>query len=637
MMPDNKPSALQDADEVIFSCIDLENSKSFFLFAGAGSGKTRSLVTTLIRIKANIGITLRLSRKKVAVITYTNAASDEIKRRLDLDPLFSVSTIHSFAWELIRSYTTDIKSALRRVLIDDVAKLEDEQRRGRAGTKAAIEREISMRQNTERLANLKNIKQFQYSPTGDNSGKESLNHTEVINLASSFLENKPLLQKLLVTRYPILFVDESQDTNKLLIESFFEVQRQYPNTFTLGLFGDTMQRIYFDGKADLGLNLPDGWESPAKIINHRCPARVVKLINQIRALADGREQEPREGQAEGFARLFIVQRGTITSQQAEERVVAYMAKITEDQLWLGDGSEIKVLILEHHMAASRMGFVNFYAALSGVSSLRTMLVDGTFPGVSFFTMLVVPLKHAYDTNNSFGVMRILKDNSPLLKKENIKLHQDQREPFKKAKEATDSLFTLWQHGEPTLYQIAENIYYSGLFDLPPLIALIVETANRIEQSGVEEDKTTAAETPQANQDSRLKRVEAWEQALQSPFSEIEVYAKYIADDSRFGTHQGVKGREFERVMVITDDVEAKGFAFSYDRLFGAKPAGASELRNIAEGSETILDRTLRLFYVACSRAEKSLAIVAYTNAPEDVKMNAITQGWFAENEITIIS
>jgi DNA helicase-2/ATP-dependent DNA helicase PcrA len=637
MIPENEPLAMRDADEVIFSCIDLENSKSFFLFAGAGSGKTRSLVTTLIRIKATIGLTLRLSRKKVAVITYTNAASDEIKRRLDVDPLFSVSTIHSCAWELIKSYTMDIKAALRQMLIEDTAKLEDEQRRGRAGTKVAIEREISIRQNTERLVNLGKIKQFQYSPTGDNSGKDSLNHAEVINLASSFLQNKRLLQKLLVTRYPILFIDESQDTNKLLIESFFEVQRQYPTTFTLGLFGDTMQRIYFDGKPDLGLNLPEGWLSPAKVINHRCPVRVIRLINQIRALADGREQKPRNGQDEGYARLFIVQRGTISNQLAEEKIVANMAQITGDGLWLGEGSEIKVLILEHHMAASRMGFVNFYASLSAVSSLRTMLVDGTFPGISFFTKLIVPLKHAYDASDSFGVMRILKDNSPLLKKENIKLHQDQREPFKKAKEATVALFALWENGTPTLYQIAENIYDSGLFDLPPLISLIIETTKRIEQTGVVEDDIPAtAEQAEGDRDTRSKRSDAWGQALQSSYTEIEAYAKYIADDSRFGTHQGVKGREFERVMVITDDVEARGFAFSYDRIFGATPAGTSEQKNAAEGRETILDRTLRLFYVACSRAEKSLAIVAYTDAPEEVKKNAVKQGWFAESEITII-
>ena len=52
-----------------------------------------------------------------------------------------------------------------------------------------------------------------------------------------------------------------------------------------------------------------------------------------------------------------------------------------------------------------------------------------------------------------------------------------------------------------------------------------------------------------------------------------------------------------------------------------------------EGKETSIDRSRRLFYVACSRAEKSLAIVAYTHAPEKVKQHVIAQAWFEESEI----
>ncbi len=55
-----------------------------------------------------------------------------------------------------------------------------------------------------------------------------------------------------------------------------------------------------------------------------------------------------------------------------------------------------------------------------------------------------------------------------------------------------------------------------------------------------------------------------------------------------------------------------------------------------EGKETGNDRTRRLFYVACSRAEESLAIVAYSDSPEIVTKNALQFGWFEENEIIIV-
>ena len=88
------------ADEIIQSCFNLNRPKSFFLFAGAGSGKTKSLVAGLNYINATIGRTLKLNGRKVAVITYTNAARDEIERRAQYNTLFEISTIHSFAWNL---------------------------------------------------------------------------------------------------------------------------------------------------------------------------------------------------------------------------------------------------------------------------------------------------------------------------------------------------------------------------------------------------------------------------------------------------------------------------------------------------------------------------------------------------------
>ena len=124
--------------------------------------------------------------------------------------------------------------------------------------------------------------------------------------------------------------------------------------------------------------------------------------------------------------------------------------------------------------------------------------------------------------------------------------------------------------------------------------------------------------------------------LQTTFSQIENYSFYLSDKSAFATHQGVKGLEYPRVMVIIDDIEARGFMFSYDKLFGSKELTAGDKKNIEEGRETGIDRTKRLFYVACSRAKESLAIVAYTDNPAIVKENVEKYGWFHESEIEIL-
>ena len=91
-----------EADATIIECLNLAEPRSFFLYAGAGSGKTRSLVNAVRKtIDGEHGRLLTLTGKKIGVITYTNAACDEIKQRLEFDPRVEVMTIHAFSWSLI--------------------------------------------------------------------------------------------------------------------------------------------------------------------------------------------------------------------------------------------------------------------------------------------------------------------------------------------------------------------------------------------------------------------------------------------------------------------------------------------------------------------------------------------------------
>ena len=117
---------------------------------------------------------------------------------------------------------------------------------------------------------------------------------------------------------------------------------------------------------------------------------------------------------------------------------------------------------------------------------------------------------------------------------------------------------------------------------------------------------------------------------------VRSYDDYVNHRSQFDTHQGVKGLEFDRVMVIIDDSEIKGFLFSYDKLFGVKDLSNVDLKNKENGKETSIERTQRLLYVTCTRAKNSLAVVMYTNNPERVKTETIRKGWFEENEIIVM-
>jgi DNA helicase-2/ATP-dependent DNA helicase PcrA len=104
--------------------------------------------------------TLRKHSRKIAVITYTNAAADEITRRVKADPVFQVQTIHSFAWSLIEGRTADIRGWLESNLRTEIAEIQAAHAKGRAGTDAHDKREKKMASKTKRLERLAEIRAF---------------------------------------------------------------------------------------------------------------------------------------------------------------------------------------------------------------------------------------------------------------------------------------------------------------------------------------------------------------------------------------------------------------------------------------------------------------------------------------------
>ena len=70
---------------------------------------------------------------------------------------------------------------------------------------------------------------------------------------------------------------------------------------------------------------------------------------------------------------------------------------------------------------------------------------------------------------------------------------------------------------------------------------------------------------------------------------------------------------------------------------GTKEKTKADFENEAAGAETSIDRTRRLFYVTCSRAKESLAVVYYSDAPEAAREALLERGWFADDEIEIVA
>lgn len=595
----------------------IDNRQSFFLYAGAGSGKTYALVELLKYIKAVQKTSLELSHQKVAVITYTNAATDEIKRRIGFDTLFDISTIHSFVWEMIHPYQEDIKKLLTVHLHDKLEDYEQKQQKMKdRQCKTYVDRQGKIDKYRERLETVNHVTIFKYNPNGDNVDSDSLNHSDVIEIGAELFA-RPLLQRIMVQRYPYIMIDESQDTRKEIMLAMLEMAKNYQGRLTMGLFGDVKQRIYLDGVPDIENHIPTEWGKPVLSNNYRSASRIVRLTNLIAKEMQTEEKSKQFSQGNvgaGYVRLYAVQyTDGLDREKTEKEILEDMADETGDDKWK-DAMEVKTLILEHRMAAVRLGFEDLYDKFYNVGRYSEDFLKGETADMRVFMEIIFPIMESYAKGDKERVFEIVQDNCIMLSKKIALSVQQIKEVSAKVK----AIIATCTANDCTIEQAVKCVVDANLFKISPMLAALVK-------KGVDVDFT----------ESQMRALAAWKGAKGLLLSQFFHYFEYVTERSRFATHQGVKGLEFDRVMAIYDDSSARGKIFSYEKSLGASALSEADLKNIREGKETSVERTMRLLYVTCSRAKESLAIVAYTSSPNKVREFCIDKGWFEDSEIVM--
>lgn len=565
-----------------------------------------------------MGQKFKIENRHVAVITYTNAATDEIISRLNYSPLFHVSTIHSFVWNVIQSYQSDIKKYYLRFKEEEKAELEEKINKARKKEgKTYLNNVDKIGKVIKSIAKIETVHKFIYNPNGNNFEYNALSHAEVIKIGAKMIVENKLLQEIIAQQYPFLLIDESQDTKKELVQAFFELERNFGGeNFTLGFIGDQKQRIYTDGEERITTIIPKEWETPVKPINYRCDKRIIKLSNKIsESIEQNATQNPRENAEEGLVHLFLIRNDDEMNKfEKEASVVLSMKELTSDDKWSMEDNNIKILTLEHMMAARRLGFEEFFGIMRHVDKYSQTLLQGKVDDMDVFSKLSFPLIDSLKKGDNLYALNLLKSYSPLLRN----LPADKAyETLSKCREILNGLQKM-DLGKVTIKEFLKNIVEANLFNVPQLLidALSVPLESLDEQND--------------------EVLYAWVSAMNLPVIQILRFNNYINGNSMFGTHQGVKGLEFDRVLVIIDEKESNMFLFNYNKLFGVEPLSATDINNRKEGKETTIERTMRLFYVACTRARHSLAIAIYTDNPEIIKQTVTRNGWFDSDEISIM-
>lgn len=622
------------ADIAVKACIDGNERKCFVMVAGAGSGKTTSLVKALDYIGKSHGAELRRRQQKVACITYTEVAVSEIWGDVGNNELFHVSTIHSFLWSLAKPFQKDIRQWLTVRLEEKLQAAR--QKRSQLTAKAKVSRDKLERDIAKleaALPKIEKVDRFTYE-SGKDYSKGILGHSDIIELVPQLILKHPLLASIVAQQYPFIFVDESQDTFRQVVDALVCIATQAPGKFCLGFFGDPMQQIYGHGAGKI--ELESGWVRIEKPENFRSPSHVLDVINKIRADGDGINQirgrhETVDGTLvpmQGSAHLFILPNNNEKTKNLA-RVRAWLGQKCADDNWISDTreSDVRILVIVHRMAAARLGFQELFEAFNDGTpdKFKDSFLEGTSWLLRPFLRVLLPLVAATNENRQFDVMNLLRAYCPRLAPCASSLSGETLSSLKEDLRKLSEL--LANSGTASVEEVLRFAADARIIDLDERIIEFLHGVVNAKPPAtiVEEDDDT---------DATARVVSAF---LKCPANQLWPYNTYLNDQSPYSTQHGIKGAEFERVLVVLDDEEATHFQYSYDKLLGLEPLSKTDQENIAARKESVLDRTRRLFYVCCSRATKDLSVVLYTNSVDAARSRLKGSNLFPQTQIHVLS
>ncbi len=556
----------------------LNAGKCFRLEAGAGAGKTYTLIKALnYLILQNANRFLR-NNKKIACITYTNVAKDEIKSRTDNHPVIYAETIHAFCWYLIRDFQKIIRSM--------VSGLTD-----RWGERCAEAGELG---NREVIYNLGYPKMT--------ATEIFLHHDDVIKIMTELLSDQKF-RLLLKSKFPIILIDEYQDTNKLLAESMIEYLVEAENGPLMGFFGDHWQKIY--GTASVGL-ISASSEKMAVIgknANFRSDRLIVEALNKMRP---DLPQQVRDPDSTGEILIFDsnawvgVRRNEnqwkedLPETDAHEnlqKVIDELKKLG----WLFQPSSSKILMLTHTVLASEQGYQKLLAAVPD----RDDLIKKNNPTIAFLSDIVEPGAEAY-IDKKFGAMF----QAFSMKAPRIVRHSDKE---------------IWHHNMDELIRIREIGTIGDVLDLlkitkKPRLPSKIEEDNKLYElllNKLEKERT----------DEEKGIIERYSSLRSVPYAEFIRLGKYIDDKTVYSTKHGVKGEEFEEVLVVF----GRGWnQYNWNQMLEWASTA------IPKGKEETFERSRNLFYVACSRPKKKLALL-FTQKLSDQALATLKRWFRVEN------
>ena len=639
-MAEGRLSLEPEVQEILQS---IDDGRNFLLSGGAGSGKTYSLVNVIRQVIAEN------PTAKVACMTYTNAAVKEIEERVNHKNL-NVSTIHDFLWDNIKHFQKELKEAIISLANDEEV------------SRISID-DINPVPNNfyDILPDGIQYKEFVRLREG------IISHDELLIIANCLFEKYPKLSSIVKDKYKFIFIDEYQDTSKAVVETFLTHFKKSKKKNIIGFFGDAMQSIYEDGIGNLDEFKGDDADTVNEIPkkqNRRNPQLVIDLANKLRT--DGIIQEPSTDPNAPNMVDGVVKQGTILFIHSTDGDISKVEEILRDVYnWdFKNSKETKELNLTHNLIAGKAGFrylMDIYDS-DPVIGLKSEILekikynkknnkpeieigeDDTFDTVvdkfqlknrqkvlKKDILLADPIKlELYNQlrDKPFAEIRKIYLNKDALIDDKKQDEDDENKKGSKRDNLVKHLFkiqtniSLYQNKKYNEFIKATDYRFritsiASKKTLKENIESLVNVGNKtIEDIIIEanekgicliDDKLIAFKEQKEYLFNRVKGVK---------FSEFQKLYEYLEGQTPFSTQHKTKGTEFDNVLVILDNGGWNNYNFG--NLF------------LETGSESVLDRTQKIFYVCCTRTKENLAVFFHN---PDSQVIAKAKVWFGIDNV----
>lgn len=639
---------LKQEEEILQQIYDCIKKQQCFIFnAGAGAGKTYSLIKALKYSIDIYGYLFNRYNQKIMCITYTNVAKDEVKERLGKTNIVEVSTIHQKLWNIIKDYQNQLLEMHKEKLENCIEELDLEIKKSKVCKDfSEIEFENfritcekaedtvyknynknaeNFRKNVKEffinyenalknvgdlkkiVNNFKNIRNYKKALADLNDKNNNISieydaripddrldefkisHDTLIEYSNKIIEKNDLIKRIIIDKYPMIFIDEYQDTLVDVINILKELKdysKIIERSFIIGYFGDTAQNIYDNGVGEI-IDKND-YKLVKKDFNRRSRTQIIDICNNIRN-DDLKQETIYNNFNDGNVEFYFKNKEKF--ENFEEVLQYYKNKYN-----ISKDNPVHCLILKNAMIAEKSGFKevfdffnksNYYQRNYNILGEELLSNDIEKLGrVSKMLYEILKLKNEMKNENSllkdFYKSNQLKEIKELPLKEirklniiisNIEIYNLQN--------YLEILFKYKTNSESILFEYAVNNLFEDILGVKSIEELKVKITQNLRLEDNREYINTLFQMD-------INILDNWYNYISQNYTGDEIYH----------TIHSTKGLEFDNVLILLQDDFAKknDYFKEYFKNMNEKDLGID------------LKKRKNLFYVAYSRAKKNLVI-----------------------------